>query len=109
MIQNNSQNVLAAFDVLIEEIEDALRSIHKAGANALEDHNYDRAQKAIEYARRLIVLREKAAHLKGQWKDVEGTFSGHAEFCSENSTCTVYTATNEHEEYSFKAKSCCSP
>jgi len=31
MIQNNSQNELAAFDVLIEEIENALRSMNKAG------------------------------------------------------------------------------
>ena len=74
MIQNNSQNVLAAFDVLIEEIEDMLRSIHKAGASALDEHNYDRAQTAIEHARRVMVLREKVASLKGEWKNVEVAF-----------------------------------
>jgi len=36
MIHNNSQDVLAAFDVLIEEIEDALCSMNKIGANALD-------------------------------------------------------------------------
>src|SRR5258708_20028276 len=75
MIQNNSQNVLAAFDVLIEEIEDMLRSIHKAGASALDEHNYDRAQTAIEHARRVMVLREKVASLKGEWKNVEVSFA----------------------------------
>ncbi len=75
MIQNNSQNVLAAFDVLIEEIEDMLRSINKAGASALDEHNYDRAQTAIEHARRVMVLREKVANLKGEWKNVEVAFS----------------------------------
>ncbi len=75
MIQNNSQNVLAAFDVLIEEIEDMLRSINKAGASALDEHNYDRAQTAIEQARRVMVLREKIANLKGEWKNVEVAFS----------------------------------
>jgi len=75
MIQSNSQNVLAAFDVLIEEIEGALRSINKAGASALEDRNYDRAQTAIEQARRVVVLREKRANLKGEWKNVEVAFS----------------------------------
>jgi hypothetical protein len=79
MIQNNSQNVLAAFDVLIEEIEDALRSIHKAGAYALEARNYDRAQIAIEHARCVILVREKIGSLRGEWKDVEVTFSEHAD------------------------------
>jgi restriction system protein len=75
MIQNNSQNVLAAFDVLIEEIEDTLRSIHKAGASALETRNYDKAQTAIEHARNIMKVREKVVNLKGEWKDVEGAFS----------------------------------
>ncbi len=75
MIQNNSQNVLAAFDVLIEEIEDMLRSINKAGASALDEHDYDRAQTAIEHARRVMVLREKVANLKGEWKNVAVAFS----------------------------------
>src|SRR5260221_4939318 len=77
MIQHNAQNVLAAFDVLIEEMEDALRSIHKAGADALGTGNYERAQTAIEHARRTMLLCEKIAALKGEWKDVEGTFSIH--------------------------------
>lgn len=77
MSQNNSQNVFAAFDVLIEEIEDALQSIHKAGANALENRNYDRAQMAIEHARRAMLVREKIASLRGEWRDVEGAFSVH--------------------------------
>ena len=79
MIQHNSQNVLAAFDVLIEEMEDALRSIHKAGASALEVHNYDRAQTAIDHARRVMIVCEKVASLKGEWKDVEGVFNEHAD------------------------------
>jgi restriction system protein len=77
MSQSNSQNVLAAFDVLIEEMEDALRSIHKAGASALEVRNYDKAQTTIEHARRVMLVREKIAALKGEWKDVEGVFSEH--------------------------------
>ena len=79
MIQNNSQNVLAAFDVLIEEIEDTLRSMNKAGASALDEHNYDRAQTAIEHARRVMLLREKVANLKGEWKNVEVAFSEHSD------------------------------
>jgi restriction system protein len=79
MVQHNLQNVLAAFDVLIEEVEDALRSIHKAGADALETRNYDRAQTAIEHARHVMKVREKVVNLKGEWKDVEGAFRAHAD------------------------------
>ena len=49
----------------------------KAGADALGTGNYERAQTAIEHARRVMLLCEKIAALKGEWKDVEGTFSVH--------------------------------
>src|ERR1700693_1562212 len=88
MIQNISQNVLAAFDVLIEEIEDALLSMNKIGANALEVRDYDMAQKAIEHARRVMLLREKVASLKGEWKGVEGAFSD----CTGSEKKTSYAA-----------------
>ena len=79
MIHHNAQNVLAAFDVLLEELEDELQSIHQAGANALEAGNYERAGAAIEHARGVMLVHEKIAALKKEWKDVEGAFSGHAE------------------------------
>jgi hypothetical protein len=75
MIQHNEQNVLAAFDVLIEELESALRSIHTGGADALEAGNYEQAQRAIEIARRAMLLREKIAAHKEAWKEVKGTSS----------------------------------
>ena len=76
MSQHNAQSVLAAFDVLIEELEGALQSIHQAGANALAAGNYERAQTAIEQARCLMLVHEKISALKKEWKDVEGAFSG---------------------------------
>src|SRR5260370_25222415 len=79
MSQHNPQDVLVAFDVLIEEMEDALHSIHQAGANALEAGIYERAQTAIEHARRIMLVHEKIAALKKEWKDIEGAFSRHAD------------------------------
>src|SRR5713101_7714890 len=75
MIEHNAQNVVAAFDVLIEEMEDALRSMNNSGANALEVCDYDMAQRAIEHARRVKLLCDKIAALKGEWKDLERTLS----------------------------------
>ena len=79
MIEHNLQNVLAAFDVLIEEIEDALRSMNNSGANALEMCDYDMAQRAIEHARRVKLLHEKITALKGEWNKLEGTLSVQAD------------------------------
>jgi restriction system protein len=75
MIEHNTQNVGAAFDVLIEEMEDALRSINNSGANALEVCDYEMAQMAIKHARHLMLLCEKITALKGEWKDLDETLS----------------------------------
>lgn len=71
----NSQNVLAAFEVLLEEIEEALRYIHTAGARALETRQYEKAQTAIEQARQMIEVREKVSSLQSQWRNIEAGFS----------------------------------
>jgi restriction system protein len=78
MIEHNVQNVGAAFDVLIEEIEDSLRSMNNSGANALEMCDYDMAQRAIERARHVKLLCEKITTLKGEWNELEGTLSVQA-------------------------------
>lgn len=70
----SSQNVLAAFDVLLEEIEEALRRINTAGASAFETRHYDMAQAAIEHARKMTEMREKVSSLKSKWKDIEVAF-----------------------------------
>lgn len=72
---NNSQNVLAAFDVLLEEIEEAFGRMHVAGASAFETRHYDRAQAAIEHARHMTEVRERVSSLKSEWKDIETAFS----------------------------------
>jgi restriction system protein len=72
---NNAQSVLAAFDILIEEIEEALRRMHAAGASALETRYYDRAQAVIEHARQMMEVREKVSSLKSKWKDIEAAFN----------------------------------
>ena len=79
MIEHNTQNVGVAFDVLIEEIEDALQSMNNSGANALEACDYDLAQWAIEHARRVKLLCEKIIALKGEWNELEGTLSVQAD------------------------------
>ncbi len=71
----NSQNVLAAFEVLLEEMEEALRRVNSAGASALETRQYDRAQAAIEQARQMMAVRENVSSLQSKWKSIEVDFS----------------------------------
>ena len=78
MIEYNVQNVGVAFDVLIEELEDALRSMNDSGATALEMCDYDMAQRAVEHARHVKLLSEQIAALKGEWNKLDGTLSVQA-------------------------------
>jgi restriction system protein len=78
MIEYNTQNVGTAFEILIKELEEALRGINDSGANALERCDYDMAQRAIEYARRLKLLYEKVSTFKGEWSELQGALRGQA-------------------------------
>lgn len=74
-VQNTSNNVVVAFDVLIEEIESALHCVNTAGASAFETNDYEGAHKALEYARRMLTLRQNIFSLKEEWDGVERTVS----------------------------------
>ena len=71
MIEYNAQNVEAAFDVLIEELEDALQGMNKRTAKALELCDYDMAQRTIESARLVKLVCEKITTLKREWNELE--------------------------------------
>ncbi len=71
----NFQNVLAAFEVLLEEMEEALRRVNTAGASALETRQYERAQAAIEQARQMMAVRENVSSLKSKWRDIDAGFN----------------------------------
>ena len=74
MIRNNSDNVLAAFDTLLEEIEVALQDINKAGAYGFGVQDYEMAHRALEYARSVTLLREKVTLLKSEWQELDTAF-----------------------------------
>ena len=78
MLEYNTQNVEAAFEVLIEELEKALRDMNNSGANALELSDYDNAQRAIDRARHVSLLCEKITTLKEEWSKIEEVLSAQA-------------------------------
>jgi len=67
MIENNPTNVVAAFEMLLEEVEAEIEFINKVGAKAFEERNYDRAKEALERAAQLTAYRDKVAALRKEW------------------------------------------
>ena len=73
MIRRNSENVLAAFDTLLEEIEGVLHGINQAGADSFGAQDYDMANRTLEHARSVMALREQVSRLKRDWQALETT------------------------------------
>lgn len=67
MIQNNPTNVVAAFEILLEEIETEIDFTNRVGSRAFEAREYDRAREALEQAAQLTAYRDKLAALRREW------------------------------------------
>lgn len=74
MQQNNQTNVLAAFEMLLEEVENEAELVNRIGSNAFEESNYLRAQTAAEHGEKLKAFRERVAALRHQWRDLVSEF-----------------------------------
>lgn len=68
MIENNPTNVVAAFEMLLEEVEAEIDFINSVGSKAFEKRDYDRAKEALEQAAKLSAFRDKTAGLKKEWE-----------------------------------------
>lgn len=68
MIENNPTNVIASFEMLLEEIESEIDFINSVGSKAFEKRDYDRAKEALEQAAKLTAYRDKTSGLKKEWE-----------------------------------------
>jgi len=85
MIENNPTSVVAAFEILLEEIETEIDFVNRIGALAFESRDYDKAKEALERAAQVMGFRDKADALRREWanlfareEDEEGS-EGYAE------------------------------
>lgn len=85
MIENNPTSVVAAFEMLLEEIEAEIEFVNRVGARAFEAREYDKAKEALERAAQVSGFRDKTDGLRREWESLfsaedepEGT-EGHAE------------------------------
>lgn len=67
MPQENTTSVVAAFDMLIEEIEADIDLVNQRGAHAFESRDYERARGALEAAAQITAFREKVDGLRREW------------------------------------------
>lgn len=67
MIKNNPTNVVAAFEILLEEIETEIDFTNRVGSRAFEARDYDRAREALELSAQLIAYRDKLAAFRREW------------------------------------------
>ena len=81
-IEDNPTNVLAAFEILLEELEAEIECITKAGSGAFASRDYDRARAALVRADQATVFREQIATLRAEWEKLalaSSTEGGEAE------------------------------
>jgi hypothetical protein len=62
-----TNEVNAAFEILLEEIESVANALNETGADAFRSGDYDRARQAIEESTRLSEFREKLKALQKEW------------------------------------------
>lgn len=72
MITHNPTNVVAAFEMLLEEIEAEIEFVNKLGARAFEARDYDRAREAADRADQITAFRDKANALRCEWDALMG-------------------------------------
>lgn len=65
--------VTAAFEIVLEEIETVVDSLNQDGASAFQKGNYDKARELMEIANRLTEFRSKVHSLQKEWDNIFST------------------------------------
>jgi restriction system protein len=74
MKQNVPTNVTAAFELLLEEIEEEIELVNQAGAKAFVEGQYDRVDAARQQAGALTAYRRKLVELRREWQTLSTAF-----------------------------------
>jgi len=68
MIENTTTSIVAAFELLLEEIEAEIEFVNRTGAQAFEVRDYRRAKEAAERAEQITSFRDKVSALRREWE-----------------------------------------
>ncbi len=69
-MENNPHNVLSAFDLLIEQIDEEIVFIKERGKTAFDSGNYSLAKEALDYVQAVERFRDKVVALGQEWKEL---------------------------------------
>lgn len=69
-MQNSSQDVLSAFDILMEAIEAEIEFFNGLGSKAFEARDYEQARRVLEQVGKITAFREQTATLRAQWESL---------------------------------------
>ena len=69
-----SRDVSSAFELLVGRVQAELDGIHRDGAAAFIDHQYEQARQAATQAEQLVSLGERLAQLRKQWQDLASSW-----------------------------------
>jgi restriction system protein len=75
LIEKDHTNVLAAFEMLLEEIETEIDLINNAGARAFLAGNYERVDAARVQAAKITDMRRQVADLRRNWQSATASFN----------------------------------
>jgi len=67
VLSNNPNDVSAAFEMLLEEVEAEIDFVNGVGARAFNGRDYDKAKEALERSGSLTAFRDKVATLRKEW------------------------------------------
>lgn len=72
-------NVSAAFEMLMEELENEVEFVNNAGSRAFLAGDYERVEAAKQQGQELTALREDLAALRRRWRGLSETFDPEAD------------------------------
>lgn len=70
MAKELENEVIIAFEVLLEEIETAVDTLNKMGAVAFEKGDYEKAKELLIRGSQMTLFREKVLGLQKEWKNL---------------------------------------
>lgn len=66
----NQNEVAIAFDIVLEEIDNAIAALNHQGAQAFQDGKYDIAKELMEKGSQMVTFRSKVNELQKEWINI---------------------------------------
>ncbi len=79
MTEESATSVSAAFEILLEEIEEEVDLTHRHATEFIQASEYQKATEAIERAKQITDFRDRLARLQGEWEEQEAALVAEAE------------------------------